>query len=363
MCRVTRQVIARDREPWQFACMADTTAEYLPVTWRDGIHLSHTPIWCDAVRTRDVCFLSSAHAIARSRHGQLIATAPTLALFGESNAGAHLAVPYGRPFTLGTVRLELIRSGHGLGGASLLADIAGYRVLYSNAVSLRGGGLGGQAEVRACDALVVGAYYGDARFRFPAVADVLAEVLTWTRETTSQGSAAVLLVSSPSKALDVLVRLADAFATSAPGAAGDAPRFFGHRAFCDAAQAVRPSHPGLPRLRRADVRGDARALAGHVLLWPMGKRASLPESLPAHSRVALLSGAALDPEVVAAVGADVAYPWSDRADYQELLQYIDACAAERVFLTHRFAEPLAAALGRPGRMFHALGPPRQIELF
>jgi Cft2 family RNA processing exonuclease len=337
--------------------MADTTPEDPPVTWRDGIHLSHTPIWCDALRARDICFLSNAHALARSRHGQLIATAATLELYGESATGAHLAVPYGRPFTLGTVRLELIRSGHGLGGASLLAEVAGYRVLYSNSISLRGGGLGGQAEVRACDALVVGAHYGDARFRFPAVEEVLAQVLAWTRETMARGGAAVLLMSSPSKALDVLMRLADAFAVAAPGVMG--PSFFAHRAFCDAAQAVRASHPNLPRLRRA----TGRALAGRILFWPMGKRENLPEPLPEHSRVALLSGAALDPDVVAAVNPDVAYPWSDRADYQELVQYIDACAAERVFLTHRFADPLAAALERPGRAFQALGPPRQIELF
>ena len=34
-----------------------------PVTWRDGVHLTGTPIWCDARRRRDVCFVSRADRI------------------------------------------------------------------------------------------------------------------------------------------------------------------------------------------------------------------------------------------------------------------------------------------------------------
>ena len=37
-----------------------TRAQVAPVTWRDGVHLTGTPIWCDARRRRDVCFVSSA---------------------------------------------------------------------------------------------------------------------------------------------------------------------------------------------------------------------------------------------------------------------------------------------------------------
>src|SRR4051812_1616684 len=91
------------------------------VSWRDGVHLAGTAIWCDARRTRAVCFASSADARERPGHGQLIATAETLALLGASG-GAHLAVPWRRPFTLGTVRLELAPSGHGRGGAALAVE-------------------------------------------------------------------------------------------------------------------------------------------------------------------------------------------------------------------------------------------------
>src|SRR5687767_15843485 len=86
------------------------TAPALPVSWRDGVHLTGTSIWCDALRRRDVCFVSAADRVGRLAHGQLIATPTTIALLGAS-PGAHLAVPVRKPFTLGTQRLELIPSG------------------------------------------------------------------------------------------------------------------------------------------------------------------------------------------------------------------------------------------------------------
>src|ERR1041384_1106939 len=100
------------------------TTPNAPVTWRDGVHLTGTPIWCDARRRRDVCFLSSADRVGRTGHGQLIGTAITLALVDASGPGGHLAVPLRQRFTLGTVRLELIPSGRGFGAAALHADVA-----------------------------------------------------------------------------------------------------------------------------------------------------------------------------------------------------------------------------------------------
>jgi len=55
-------------------------ASIAPVTWRDGVHLTGTPIWCDARRRRDICFVSSADRVGRTGHGQLIGTPITLAL-------------------------------------------------------------------------------------------------------------------------------------------------------------------------------------------------------------------------------------------------------------------------------------------
>lgn len=319
-----------------------------PVIWREGIYLVGTPIWCDARRARDVCFVSCAHAAGASRHGQLIATTPTLALLGPDPQGTQLPVPYGRPFTLGTVRLELVRSGHSLGSASLVADVHGHRVLYAGTVNPRGGGLGGAADLRACDAVVVAAAYGEPRYVFPPVHDMAAEVTAFAQEVIAAGGVAALLVTSPSKALDVASHLAERAPLS----------FLAHRSICEAGRRLRPTHPTLPRMRR----WAAGMPGGHVLLWPAQQRDTLGP-LPPGSRTALVSGRALDPQMVTSLAVDAAYPWSDQADHDSLLAYIESCGARQVFLTHRHAERLAAALDCPARRVRALGPPMQMPLF
>jgi putative mRNA 3-end processing factor len=320
------------------------------VEWRSGVHLRGTPIWCDARRPRDVCFVSCAHAAGASRHGQLIGTAATLALLGPEvgTRSARLSVPYGRPFTLGSIRLELLRSGHALGSAALLTEVAGRRLLYAGAVNPHGGGLGGAAELRPCDVLVLDATYAHPRYAFPPVERAVAAVRAFALEVATAGGVAALLVSSPSKGLDVIGRLSEEPHLG----------FAAHWSIHEAARRLRRGHAALPRVRR----WSGRPPPGKVLLWPVEQRAALG-ALPGPSRVALVSGQAMDADVVAALGVDAAFAWSNRADHQELLGYVEQSGAQAVFATSVHAEDLARTATTATREVRALGPPRQMALF
>src|SRR5450755_3476683 len=160
-----------------------------PVTWRDGVHLTGTPIWCDARRRRDVCFVSSADRITAAEHGQLIATPITLALVaprvGGGMGAGHLAAPLLRPFTLGTLRLELIPSGRGLGAAALHVDSRGRTVLYAGPVRTTADR--DPAEVRTSDALVVAAPFGELHHAFEPVADIAGALAEWAHAQLATG--------------------------------------------------------------------------------------------------------------------------------------------------------------------------------
>src|SRR5262245_5573711 len=94
------------------------------VVWRDGVQIEGTPVWCDALRTRGMCFLSHAACRTRATHRQVLATPRTRALceaLGGAGRGAEwLVSPCGRPFSLGRVRIELFPSGHLPGAAALV---------------------------------------------------------------------------------------------------------------------------------------------------------------------------------------------------------------------------------------------------
>jgi hypothetical protein len=307
------------------------------VSWRDGVHVLGTAVWCDARRARAVCFVSSADRTGRAGHGQLIATAETLALLGAHD-DSHLAAPTGRPFTLGTVRLELIRSGWCVGAAALLVD-AGHRVLYAGAVAPGGTGLGGAAEMRRCDTLVVAAPYGAAHHAFTGGAG---DVVDFARRTIKAGAVPVVLVTSAVKGLDVVAALDAAEIPSA-----------GHRAIVEAARRVGTAGTELS-VKRTVARGRA-------LVWLVSDQARLTAALGgAKAKVALASGLAVEKDVVRELGVDTAIPWSAAADRAGLLDYIRRSGAAEVAVTGAYADEIAAALGPHARR---LGPHRQMTLF
>ena len=296
-----------------------------PVSWRDGVHLSGTQIWCDARRRRDVCFVSSAIGVARAGHGQLIATPTTLALIGAKQGG-HLAVPVHRPFTLGTHRLELIPAGRGLGSAALHLDLGGRTVLYAGAV--RTVNPQEAAEVRACDAVVVAAPAGEPHHRFERVDIVHGKLVEWLTSTQRAGKLPVLVVDNILDGLEVAGRLERDFIVA------------GTRALRDAAAIVDASIQAIPPRERAPER--------MVVL-----RVESDRIRPANSAVMIVSARAID-------APDQGFAWPFVAGRDELLAWIEQTRAKDVLVTGACAEAIVKALGPRARV---LGPPQQMALF
>jgi putative mRNA 3-end processing factor len=300
------------------------------VTWRDGVHLTGTPIWCDARRRRDVCFVSSAERVGRAGHGQLIGTPTTLALLG---AGAgHLAVPLRRPFTLGTLRLELIPSGRGLGAAALFVDVGARSVLYAGPV--RTTDTSEPAEVRSCDAVVVAAPVGEANHVLPPIEAARANLVTWTRDQLAASRRPVLVVDSILEGFEIAGELARA---DLPVAASHSLREAAPRAAGAPALAAPGREPcAIVRVETDRIRSTE--LAGKP-----------PAS-------ALVSLRAVEPHA----DFDVAFAWPFAADRAQLLAWIEQTNAREVFVTGPHAETIVAALGPRARL---LGPPHQMMLF
>lgn len=340
------------------------------------MHLTGTPIWCDARRRRDICFLSSADRLARAGHGQLIGTSLTLALLGARDQG-HLAVPLRQRFTLGTVRLELIPSGRGFGAAALHADIAGRTVLYAGQIRTSAGGVGDAAEVRASDAVVVAAPYGVPSDKFPPLARAIASTVEWTRAQLAAGRRPALMVDSLLDGLEVASRLA------AEGIA-----VAGGRGLREAAQRIADLVPGPQRVDGAIEIGSSmrpRATGSspnippspgptsgippipapgkepRAIVWLDADRAGLARALGDRVQGAALVSARVSARVrTGATGYTTGFAWAAAADRAQLLGWIEATGARDVFVTGGCAEAIVAALGPRARV---IGPPHQMPLF
>jgi putative mRNA 3-end processing factor len=339
---------------------ADNGASSRAFRYARGVRLSGTNIAADAA-SGELVFLSHAQALGalgrrsplrRAGRQELLVTEPTLGLLGSVGARLRkhaLPAPFGRPFVLGDVRVELFSAGHLPGSASLLVERAARRVVYAGTVCTGRPGFGATpAELRPADAICVDATFGVPRYVFPPVEEALAAALTFVRETRAAGAAPVLLAPPFGTALELARALA---------AAGHGLR--GHRAVMEAAAAFRAAGGGPPSITRfAGALGPTE-----VLLWPPEARdAALLERLPA-ARFAYVSGFSLLPEALGRMRADAGIALSNQADFPQLLAYIEASGAREVAVHRGHADELAAHLRGLGLDAYTLGPPRQMELF
>jgi Cft2 family RNA processing exonuclease len=314
-------------------------APVAPVKWRDGVHLTGTSIWCDARRRRDVCFVSSADRVVPADHGQLIGTPTTIALVAGKNSG-HLAVPVHRPFTLGTLRLELIPSGRAIGAAALHVDTGARTVLYAGAIRTAGGVE--PAEVRASDAVIVDAPIGE--HVLGAVDDVADRVVTWVRTQLAAGKPTVLVVDSALDGLEIATKLAAAgLAISASKSVRDAAAVLrkagvNNAAFDPAVELRLPTKKPTAVVIRAE--SDRVVPLTHVM----------------ETVAALVSPRAVEPDE----DLDIGFVWPFVASRDQLLAWIEQSRAKQVYVTGAYAETIVAKLGKRASV---LGPPQQMALF
>jgi hypothetical protein len=331
--------------------------------YRGGVRIQDTILTCDATgASSDLVFLSHAQAIGvpgrgrlalrRAARQQLLVTEATLSLLGR--AGERLrphALPtaFGRPFTLGEMRIELFPSGYLPGAASLLCEVDQRRIVYAGTIGAAGGGVGaGAPEVRAGDAVCLDATFGSNRFEFPPREEALAQVRGFIEAAIAAGRAPVFLVSPFGTSLEV----ARAIASAGFGLRG-------HRAIVAAAAAFRAAGVATPAIARFAGSLGAR----EVVLWPPEMREAAFLRSIANPAFAFVSGFSKDPGVLAQMKADVGIALANQAGFSDLLAYVEATGASEVALCRGYSEELAATLRQRGLDAYALGAPSQMDLF
>ena len=124
------------------------------VRWQAGLHIVGTSLWCDALRPRGACFVSSITPLLGDRRrckqlvvsGEVGAAIEKLALVAPH---ALLTVRPYRPFSLGRARVEVLETGE-RGAAAICVEVDRRRVLYVDTLPESG------VTLRDVDVLVVG---------------------------------------------------------------------------------------------------------------------------------------------------------------------------------------------------------------
>lgn len=320
------------------------------IEYDKGIHLKGTDLWFDSGRKRELSFVSSAAVGGPFNSEKIIATPETIRLLeGRIKNPDALACPYGRPFSLGSARVELTPSGSMLGSAQICVERDGKTIIYTGDMCLGNLRTASPAQVRECDVLVLKCTYAAPGYSFPPAGKIAGEIVEFARGVISAGGIPVLLAESPGKAPELAKMLSDeGFTLSLHRPIYETVRIY--EGLGVEISNYEPFRPG-----RAE---------GKAVIFSLGEGAPAGlEKLP-RKKVAVIAEFSLDEraDLMKAHGADEAFPFSTRAGFDELLRMVELAKPGKVYLVYGHALEFARVLRKKGFDAAALHKPAQLKL-
>ena len=283
--------------------------------------------------------LSHAHADhAVPGHGEIRATPETIAIYRRRNpdwSGTARPLPYGEEVSQRGVTLRLHSAGHVLGSAQVwLGSGESDSLLYTGDFKRRPSRTCPPAEAPRARTLVTETTFGLPVFHFPGKDALEERLVAGCREAIAEGETPVLLAYALGKAQEAAAVLA---------AAGIPTVLHG------AAWKLVPEYEAAGRplpLSRAYETGPPGA--GEALVVPPNCARTPIVRKRRRRRLLYLSGWAIREAARAETDADVLLPFSDHADFADLLRHVDETGASRVVAMHGFAADFARILAARG---------------
>ncbi len=311
--------------------------------------------WLDPQSPVDAAWLSHAHSDhARGLHRNVWGTPETLAIYrlrwpAGDTAQSAVAMSFGQAVEVRGARITAYPAGHILGAAQLLIEHAGERIVYTGDIKLRPPLCGAATEVVPCDRLIIESTFGLPIYHFLDREAATERILAFAREALADRATPVFLGYPLGRGQEIVhvlslhgvpVRVHGAIARYIPVYEEAGIPFGAWEPY----QATAVSASG--RRTRAAPATDA----AYVVV--PGMRATLEAALK-DPRIAYVSGWAALANARARSGAEELIPYSDHADFGELLELITRTGARRVDLVHGCGEVLARILRQRGIDAHA----------
>ncbi len=335
----------------------ETRDHHLEILAPHGLpYLPELDLWLDPHRSRDFAFVSHAHADHFAPHRRILCSTETRRLL-EGRFGArraeYLDAPLGGSLELGGCRLTLLSAGHIAGSAQLHVERLrdGASLVYTGDFKLRRGLAAEAVEIRPADTVIMETTFGLPRFRLPRAEGVISDMARFARETLEDGEVPVFLGYSLGKAQELLLAL--------HGAAPEL-RFLLHPAVAKMTTLVGTLGYEFPAFGELDVK--ERDPRGHAVIAPPSAGRGRAMRQLKNARLAVATGWALDSGARYRYQVDEAFPLSDHAGYDDLLDYVSKASPRRVLTLHGYAREFAADLRSRGIEAWSLAGNDQIEL-
>lgn len=309
----------------------------------EGIWIPEIDLWLDPRRPVDQAWFSHAHSDhATGRPAHVWATPRTLDLYRirwpETLDTPQVLHPlsFGVATAFRGATLTAWPAGHIVGASQLCIEKDGYRVVYTGDLKLRAPICGVTTTIVPCDRLIVESTFGLPIFHFLDQAEARRRIVQFAQETLAERATPVFLGYPLGRGQEIAHVLATAgIPTSVHGAM--------HK-FLPIYEAEGYAFPGVEPYH-------AKVDPHRALVVVPGMRDYLEAKCEV--RVAYVSGWAAMANARARANAHELIPYSDHADFGELLDLVQGTGAQHVDVVHGYAEPFARILRE--RMRHRQG--------
>ncbi|MEP6769974.1 MAG: DNA ligase-associated DEXH box helicase [Acidobacteriota bacterium] len=304
----------------------------------EGLYAPAFDAWIDPHAPAPRAIVSHAHADhAAAGHGEVWATRETLGIYRRRNPdwiGEARPLAFGEPARGNGAELTLFPSGHILGSAQVRIEGAEGSVLYTGDFRRGSSRTATPAQAPASDVLITETTFGLPVFRFPARPTLEARLVAACRSAHEEGIIPVLLAYALGKSQEAALVLAEAgIPTVLHGAAWKLVPEYEAAGF--SFPLSRPYDSGLARP------GEVLIVPPHCARTPVVRQVK-------KRRIAYLSGWALREASRAEHDAEILLPFSDHADFDELLAHAAQVAPRRVLTHHGYARDFARILSARG---------------
>jgi Cft2 family RNA processing exonuclease len=256
----------------------------------------------------------------------------------DQTAPRMLPLEFGESMDWHGARLTAIPAGHILGAAQLLVEYGGERLVYTGDIKLRPPLCGNTAQPQTCDRLIIESTFGLPIYRLLTREEGAKRIVTFAQTCLDKGSVPAFIGYPLGRGQEIVHVLTQAgIATAVHGAIAKfipvyenyGYRFTGWEPY------------------------EGIAIAGKAVVVIPTHRNALGASRK-NVRMAYVSGwAALD-NARTRSGAEELIPYSDHADFDELLALVEQSGAKRIDVVHGYTAPFAHILRSRG--YHASAP-------
>jgi len=226
--------------------------------------------------------------------------------------------------------VTLLDSGHIVGSRMFYISSEKESFLYTGDFSTRRRYFTEGAKPKKCDNLILECTFGKEEFLFPKIENIIREMKDWVNDNFIKDRSVLIFAYSLGKAQEILHHFSEYEPYVAPTIWKVNKVFEKHN--------IKFNSREFPKnLEELDAKKP------YLMIAPLESRnlKHIVYSIQHGIATCAVSGWALSPSFKYTFGLDRAFPISDHADYEELVEFVKKCSPKKVYCWHGYAEEFA----------------------